>query len=155
MGETPMPRLIMADPVDDQSLPWTLPQRRAILVIFSLVLIYLIYVAIRDRQYVPDPLPPQSSLAGQLMDKVDPNTADLATLAALPNLGEKRAAAIIAYRERVQAREPGATAFRTSADLLKIRGIGVAMIANLRPYLALPDVPMSEATTAPMERPAD
>ncbi len=139
----------------DRSLPWTLSQRRAILFIFSAVVFYLFVVALRNRQYIPDPIPTESPLAAQLQDKIDPNTADLATLATLPGLGEKRAQLIIAYREKVQQREPGAVAFRTMADLLKIRGIGVAMIANLRPYIILSETATTSPAATPVERPVN
>jgi hypothetical protein len=129
----------------DRSLPWSIIHRRALLVIFSAVLVYLVYVTMRDRVYVPDPLPPRSPLADRLADRIDPNTADVATLAALPGLGEKRAMAIVAFREKVQQREPGAIAFQGEFDLLKIRGIGAAMVENLRPYLMFPP-----ATTRPV-----
>ncbi|HEV7300378.1 MAG TPA: helix-hairpin-helix domain-containing protein [Tepidisphaeraceae bacterium] len=129
---------------DDHSLPFTLRQRRAVLGIFSLVSIYLIFLSIRDRRYVPDPLPAESSLASQLADRIDPNTADIATLSALPGLGEKRAAVIIAFREKVQQREPGTTVFNSPYDLLKVRGIGIAMLANLQPYLIFPEPPATQ-----------
>jgi hypothetical protein len=123
---------------DDRSLPWTLSQRRAIVAVLCIVLLYLAFLIVRDRQYVPDPLPAALPFADQLADRIDPNTADVATLAALPGLGEKRAATIIAFREKVQQREPGTTVFRQPNDLLKVRGFGAAMLENLRPYLHFP-----------------
>jgi len=128
----------MADP-EDRSLPFTLRQRRALLLVVSFVSIYLVVLAVRDRQYIPNPLPAESALAYQLADKIDPNTADVATLAALPGLGEKRAAVIVAHREKVQQRAPGTTVFATPYDLLKVRGIGIAMLGNLQPYLIFPE----------------
>jgi hypothetical protein len=117
----------------DRSLPWSLQQRRALVFIFAGVVVYLSYLLIRDRQYVPDPMPAESPLASALADRVDPNVADVVTLTALPNLGEKAATAIVEYRER------GAVAFKSGADLLKVRGIGVATVNNLRPYLLFPN----------------
>jgi len=133
--------------IDDRAIPWTLRQRRALLIVFSGVFIYLAYAYWNNRAYVPDPIPSRSPLADRLADRIDPNTADLATLSALPRLGKKRAQTIVDFRDRVQKREPGGTVFTTEDDLLKIKGIGVAMVANLRPYLIFPGAP----TTQPVE----
>jgi endonuclease III len=137
----------VTDNNDHKSLPWRPSHRRALLIVFTTVLIIATVIAARHRQYVPDPLPLRSPLADQLADRIDPNTADIATLAALPSLGERKAAAIVAFREKVQQREPGAVVYRSLDDLLKVRGIGVAMVANLKPYLTLSDEPTTTPST--------
>lgn len=135
------------DEKHDRSLPWTIIHRRALLAVFSAVFGYLIFITLRDRVYVPDPLPARSPLADRLADRIDPNIADVATLAALPGLGVKRAEAMVAFREKVKLREPRAVAFASEFDLLKIRGIGASMVENLRPYLIYPGA----GTTRPSE----
>jgi competence protein ComEA len=59
---------------------------------------------------------------------VDPNTAPPAVLAALPSLGPGRVKAIVAAREA----EP----FRSLEDLdARVKGVGPATMAAIRPYL--------------------
>ena len=82
-----------------------------------------------------------------LADRIDPNDADWVTLAALPNIGEKRAKEIIAYRERFVSENPEQRAFTRAEDLLRIKGFGNAMVAQLRAYLIFP------ATTQPASHP--
>ena len=69
---------------------------------------------------------------------IDPNAADCQTLSAIPTLGEKRAKAIVAYREQSRSQHANAVAFREPSDLLRVRGIGQATMENLRPYLIFP-----------------
>ena len=61
---------------------------------------------------------------------VDLNTADLAALTALPGIGEKRAAEIIADRERNGP-------FRFPEDLARVKGIGEATVAELLDYITI------------------
>ena len=60
---------------------------------------------------------------------VDLNTAQLAALMSLPGIGEKRAAAIIAFRE---TNGP----ITSADDLLEIDGFGPATVDNIRPFVA-------------------
>lgn len=63
--------------------------------------------------------------------KVDPNRADVAELALLPEVGEKLARRIVAERERNGP-------FRAPKDLLRVHGIGEGKLARMRPYLVFP-----------------
>ena len=69
---------------------------------------------------------PDSLLPGE---RIDVNTADVYDLQRLPEIGEKRARDIIAWRE-----EHGG--FRTVDELTEVSGIGPAILENLRPYAA-------------------
>jgi len=60
--------------------------------------------------------------------QVDPNNASAAELAQLPGIGQTLAEAIICYRE---INGP----FQTSADLQKVKGIGVKKTAAVSLYL--------------------
>jgi len=124
---------------------WTARQRRAILILLAAVLLYLGLRLIRNPVYVSDPQPRDGPRAAELADRIDPNTADVATLAALPMIGQRRAEDIVAYRERFAAQNPGKSAFTRLEDLLRIHGFGTAMIEHLRPYLIFPRA--SPATT--------
>jgi hypothetical protein len=118
-------------------LGWTLPQRRAMLVLLSLFLFVLVLQLAFNRHFVPEH-PMQGERAAELASRLDPNTADWQALAAIPNIGEKRAKDIVSYRERVHSTNPGAIVFKTVYDLRVIRGIGPAMVEKLSPYLIFP-----------------
>jgi len=120
-------------------LTWTLPQRRALLFLLTLLCLGLGVRYACNPAYVSNPQPERPARAGQLADRVDPNTADLNTLIAVPQLGEKRAQAIIEFRDRQRVRRPGQPPFRTASDLTAVNGIGWAMVDNLRPYLTFPN----------------
>jgi competence protein ComEA len=65
---------------------------------------------------------------------VDPNTAPPAVLAALPSLGPGRVRAIVAARE--------AAPFRSLEDLdARVKGVGPATMAAIRPYLEVRPIP--------------
>lgn len=125
---------------------WTLGQRVALLAIVAALFLYLAIRYFLNPTYVSNPQPAEPSRASELVDRIDPNTADVATLAALPTLGEKRAKLIVDFRESRRAAKPNGVVFERLEDLLRIRGIGVATIDQLRPFLTFP-------TTAPSARP--
>lgn len=60
---------------------------------------------------------------------VNVNTATVAQLSLLPGIGASRAQAIIQARER--------RPFRTVNELVRVRGIGRAMLLRLRPYVSV------------------
>lgn len=67
---------------------------------------------------------------------VDPNLAPWWELALLPRLGPSISQEIVAHRTRKSAEQSGATCvFRSSADLLTVRGIGPKMLLRLGPHL--------------------
>ncbi len=61
---------------------------------------------------------------------VNINTASAVELTKLPGIGEKRAADIVAYRNEYGR-------FTEPEDLLKISGIGPALLEKIRPYITL------------------
>ena len=121
-----------------RELGWTLAQRRALLALLVVLLVWLAVQYARNRSFVPDPPPAEGSRAGELASRIDPNSADWQTLAAIPTLGPKRAKDIVAYRDCLRSTDANGVAYRTAADLLRIRGIGAATVENLRPYLIFP-----------------
>ena len=119
-------------------VPWTENQRKVILWIVAILVGYGAIRLFFNRAYVSDPQPLLPPRAVRVADKIDPNVADAPTLAALPMIGEKRAADIVAYRERVARDYPGEVAFKSPDDLLKIRGIGASIVDQISPYLMFP-----------------
>ena len=69
---------------------------------------------------------PDSLLEGEVIDL---NTASAADLTRLPGIGEKRAQAIVAWRE-----EHGP--FQSVDELIQVSGIGEKLLAGLRDYAA-------------------
>jgi competence protein ComEA len=129
---------------------WTYGQRVALLTIVAALLLFLAIRYLLNPVYVSNPQPAVPSRAGELVDRIDPNTADVATLAALPTLGEKRAKLIVDYREARRARNPDLIVFERLEDLLRIKGIGAATIDQMRPYLEFPPTrPSVQSTTNP------
>ena len=121
------------------------PAHRGVLIFLLVVLLaYLTIRYLRNMSFVSDPQPRTPSRFFELADRIDPNEADWQTLAALPNIGEKRAKEIIAYRERFLSENSGKRAFEQPEDLLRMKGFGHAMLAQLRPYLVFPKSPASE-----------
>jgi len=139
----------MRSPAEGESrqFGWTRPQRRALIALLAVFLVVLCIQLAVNRQYVSDPQAGQGARYDELATRIDPNTADWQTLAAIPTLGEKRAKEIVAYRDRMRSGEPNAVVFRDAPDLLRIRGIGRATMENLRPYLVFP--PADRATRVP------
>jgi hypothetical protein len=117
---------------------WTVKQR---FVLASMLLALAVYLAIRailHRSYISNPPPLDPPLASQMADRIDPNTATWQAWATLPNIGERRAREIVDYREQFVRTHGGRAAFQRPEDLLPIRGIGVATLDNLKPYLLFP-----------------
>ena len=126
-------------PADEPAFAWTAPQRRALLAILTVLCIGLGIRYACTPTFVSDPQPERPARFGELADRVDPNTADLHTLTAIPNLCEKRAEAVIEFRAMRARQHPGEPAFRVVEDLMAVRGIGPAMVDNLKPYLTFPE----------------
>ena len=127
-----------ADQPEPAAVGWSLVQRRALLVLLAVFLLALVARLALDRQFVSNPQPAHGARYDELASRIDPNSADWQTLSAIPTLGERRAKAIVAYREQAQSQGSTPPAFRNPKDLLRVRGIGQATIENLRPYLIFP-----------------
>jgi DNA uptake protein ComE-like DNA-binding protein len=119
-------------------LPWTKSQRGVILALLIAIVIFLIIRLTLNPVYVSNPLPTTPPRAGELEDRIDPNTADVQALGSLPQMGEKRAKTLIDYREQFLAEHPGQVAFSQPRDLLRVKGIGVSMLEELEPFLIFP-----------------
>ena len=124
---------------------WTASQRSVLVVLAAGLLVYCAVLAIRNRAHIDDPQPPVGARADEVASRIDPNTASQYELSLLPSIGPVRAGEIIAYRQRVQGREPGGVAFARPDDLMRVRGIGPALLAHKLPHLKFPPPP----TTAP------
>lgn len=114
---------------------WNASQRRVLVGFVGILFIYGLVRLILNPAYVPNPMPPVPPAAAELDDRIDPNLVDWPALAAMPNIGEKRAREIVAYREQFVVTHPGEIAFKTADDLAKVRGIGPAIVSQISKYL--------------------
>ena len=117
---------------------WTDRQRGTLIGVVAVFLGVLLIRYWRNPAYVPDPLPAYPLGAPELLTRVDPNTADFATLAALPVIGPAMAQRIIDDREAFLREHPGQTAYSKLEDLDRVRGVGPATLKALELYLAFP-----------------
>ena len=129
---------------------WTDSQRRVLLVLLTILLISLVARYALNSMYVSDPQPETGPRYGELADRIDPNTVDWQTLAALPGIGERRARDIVEYRERkrTQAHAPNLVVFRVPGDLLYVKGVGLGILQALQPFLLFPTTDRSATTQA-------
>jgi competence ComEA-like helix-hairpin-helix protein len=114
---------------------WTASQRRALMVLIGAAAVGFAVKAVFNPIFVPNPFNSAGSRAGELADKINPNTATAAMLATLPDLGMARARVIVDYRQDYVAAHPGKAAFGRADDLTNVKGIGAAMVEKLSPYL--------------------
>ena len=127
-------------------LVWS-PAQRGVLIAFVLIVAtFLLLLLARDRMYVSNPPPAHGERFDELADRIDPNTATWQELAVLPQIGEMRAKEIVAFRETAVARRPNTMPFTRPQDLMRVKGIGPAMIETLRPHLIFPTTTPAPAT---------
>ena len=136
----------MTDRPDKPGFVWT-PGQRGVLIAFVLILstVLLIRVAY-NRMYVSNPPPGWAERHGELADRLDPNVATWQELAVLPQIGEKRAREIVAFREEFVARQPNRLAFARPQDMMRVKGIGPALLETIRPHLMFPSTQPTTST---------
>jgi competence protein ComEA len=66
--------------------------------------------------------------------KVNINTATAEQLEALPGVGAKLAARIVAYRQK-------SGSFKTTEELMNVQGVGERSFAKLQPFLTVGEAP--------------
>lgn len=115
----------------------TSSQRRGLSLLLGILILILAIRLILNPTTVPDQQP-AAGPASDLADRIDPNIASEAELAAISGLGEKRAEAIVEFRRQFVSRHPGGRAFAVASDLEQISGIGAATAEMMEPYLMFP-----------------
>jgi competence ComEA-like helix-hairpin-helix protein len=108
------------------------------MVLLGILITILVARLAFNSKTIPEFKPGQTPVSDRLADRIDPNTAPESELAAIPELGEKRAQAIVDFREKFQARHPNQVAFARLFDLEQISGIGAATAETMEPYLIFP-----------------
>jgi hypothetical protein len=117
---------------------FTAAQRRALAGVLVIFLACLAVALVRNSSHVTDPMPAEAPRFDELADRLDPNVADVTSLSALPQLGARRARDIVEYRERMRAGDSSRIVYAKLEDLLRVRGIGAAMMKHVEPYLIFP-----------------
>ena len=83
-------------------------------------------------------------------ERINPNEAPVARLMRLPQVGVTRARAIVAHRGLAGAQAGRQPAFQTADDLQQIKGIGPAIVEDVRPWLQFDDA--SDEANKPAQR---
>jgi hypothetical protein len=117
---------------------WTTGQRAGLTILAIGIALLLAWRWTARPARIPDPQPPVGDLAHLLPPGVDPNSADAATLAAIPGLGPTAAQRIVAYREKWRQSGQSGPAFQSLEDLDPVEGIGPSTLRNIEPYLVFP-----------------
>lgn len=117
---------------------WTPRQARVVAAFVLLLGAALLVLRAIDPATVPDPPPAVGDRADELLARLDPNAADAAALSAIPRLGPKGAANVVAFRTAYGHDHPGRVAFAQPRDLMHVRGIGPAIRDAMAPYLRFP-----------------
>jgi competence ComEA-like helix-hairpin-helix protein len=116
-------------------------QSRGVIALVSILIVILSLRLIMNPQTFDDRQTNPAPRANELADRIDPNTATAAELSAIPDLGPRRAQAIVDFRQKFIQRHPNELPFHRATDLEQIPGIGPATIENLAPYLQFPPAP--------------
>ncbi len=132
---------------------WSASQRGVLISVVLILAAALLIRLVRDRMYVSDPPPVRAERHDELADRLDPNAATWQELAVLPQIGEKRAREIVAYRDALVARQPDRPPFARPQDLMNVKGIGPAMVETIRPHLAFPATQPNSPTTVSSANP--
>jgi hypothetical protein len=114
------------------------PRQRAGLTALLLMWAGALILAMMLRPTTIGPSPEVGSRARELVVGIDPNTAPIEDLVAVPHLGERRARAIIETRERLLRESPDRVPFRTPADMELVPGIGPVLSESMAPYFRFP-----------------
>jgi len=113
-------------------------QRRGVMVLLGILIAILALRLALNPATVDESPSAQAPASSQLADRIDPNVASEAELAAIPELGEKRAASIVQFREQFKSHHPGKPAFGRLSDLEQVSGIGAVTAETIEPYLIFP-----------------
>ncbi len=134
----------MVDPLPRYSARIRPRARGIVLVLIALALAGLL---VRDRARpirAGENLPIDKDRAEAARQRINPNTASVASLRRLPGVGPKRAAAIVTWREA----HPD-TPYHTAEDLTRVHGVGPITAAKAAPYLQFALPPASSPPPEP------
>ncbi len=117
---------------------WNQRQRVGLALIGFVIASILAFRIWKNRADIPDPMPPSGDRAAELVDRIDPNTADAGILSAIPGLSRAVAVRIVEYREAWTKAGRRGPAFTCLDDLKNVKGIGDTTARMLSEYLVFP-----------------
>jgi competence ComEA-like helix-hairpin-helix protein len=112
---------------------WSLQEAQALAFVVSVGICLALSLLFAVVVFGPSSGPPRVEPG----ERINPNDAPVPSLIRLSQVGLARAQAIGAHRDRA-GQEP---TFRTADDLQQIRGIGSAIVEDMRPWLQFDDPP--------------
>lgn len=115
-------------------LAWRRPALGALIVACSLAAILLVGRAASGRFALGAGIATDAARVAAAREKINPNTATVASLRRCPHLGPVRAQAIVAYRAGREA-----PAFAAPGDLERVKGIGPGTVRRIAPHLSFAD----------------
>ena len=130
------------DPSNSRQRAASAVERGLLILLLVLIAVMAAIWAARWGWWLDPPLAVRTQPQADYLNKLDPNTADPESLARVPTIGPMRAKAIVDYRKAHTGPGP---AFRSPADLARVKGIGPETAARMAPLLAFPQ----PATTTP------
>ena len=115
---------------------WSRADCKALLVLLIIWCIILVYrFTIRDVE-LSARLGRNYSRVRLVNEKIDPNTASVASLRRLPMIGPAKAKQIVSYRQKHQSEKR--PVFGCPDDLQKVQGIGPEIVKRISRYLRFP-----------------
>jgi DNA uptake protein ComE-like DNA-binding protein len=127
---------------------WAQPDQVSLLILLLMGSTLLAIAAARGWVDTSELARFDSSRVEAASQKVDPNTASLASFRRLPDVGPLTSAAFIEYRQAASRQPQSRPLFLTPADLDSVPYLGPLTIEQFAPYLVFPS-----PATVPASRP--
>ena len=115
---------------------WSKADCKALLVLLIIWCLILVYRFTIRGVEITSRLGRNYPRVGLVNEKIDPNTASVASLRRLPMIGPAKANQIVSYRQKHQGEKQ--PVFSCPEDLQKVRGIGPEIVKRISRYLRFP-----------------
>jgi len=109
-------------------------QMKIIYILIIILSIICLYNRYRNPLLISKQIIEKICISDNIVDKINPNTAEWQSLARLPGIGAEKAKAIVAYRQ-AHANQEGKPCFHNMNELNKVKGIGPVICQQIAPYI--------------------